>query len=94
MNPRRSILRAALVAISLAGFTLLGALMEPLAGLLPQARPAQATQALDCPLPTNEGETWISRRWIDRGELRVECSHVAGFPALHLPTALKLGLVR
>jgi len=91
-NPRRSILRAALVAASLAVFTLLAALIGP-SESLSQPQSAPNAPALDCPLPSEEGETWISRRWIDRGELRLECTHIAGFPAFDWPTAKKVGLI-
>jgi hypothetical protein len=93
MNPRRSIRRAALIAISIAGFTLLGAMLDPLASLMHQAQSAPAAGSLDCPLPVDEGETWITRRWIDRGELHLECTHVAGFPVFDLPIARKVGLI-
>lgn len=63
-------------------------LASPIQGHAPSAAPA------DCPLPSEEGETWISRRWIDGGELRLECTHVAGFPAFDLPTAHRVGLVQ
>ena len=93
MNPRRSIRRAALIAISIAAFTLLGAVLDPLASLVHQAQSAQTADPSDCPPPVDEGETWIARRWIDRGELRLECTHIAGFPRFDLPTARKVGLV-
>jgi hypothetical protein len=92
-NPRRSLRRAALVAIALVVFTLLAALIGPSASFVEQAQPAVAAEPLDCPLPVNEGDTSIARRWIEHGELRLECTHIAGFPVFALPTARKVGLI-
>jgi len=52
-----------------------------------------AEPQLDCPIPVSEGETWITRRWIQRGELKFECTHVFGFPEFDLPLARKVGLI-
>lgn len=59
-----------------------------------QAQSARAAEPLSCPTPVYEGETWISRQWIIRGELQLECIHIAGFPALDWSTARKAGLVQ
>ena len=57
------------------------------------AQSAPRAEPLDCPLPVNEGDTSISRRWIERGQLQIECTHVAGFKPFDLPTARKVGMV-
>jgi hypothetical protein len=89
----RSILLAAAFTLSIGFLTLLGAPIAPSESLLNQARPVPAPELLACPIPVHDGETWISRRWMDRGELKLECIHIAGFPALDWPTARKVGLV-
>lgn len=58
-----------------------------------QAQSTPAAKPFDCPVPANEGETWIARRWIERGELQLECTHIAGFPVFDLPIARRVGLV-
>jgi len=56
-------------------------------------QPAATAEPLDCPMPASEGETWITRRWIQRGELKFECTHVFGFPEFGLPLARKVGII-
>lgn len=81
------------IVVSVAAAALLIALPYAFAPNLAES-PAPPVAPTDCPLPSDEGETWIARRWIVRGELQVECTHVAGFPRFDWPTAVKVGLIK
>ncbi|HZF19479.1 MAG TPA: hypothetical protein VE008_07210 [Burkholderiales bacterium] len=88
MNKRLSVfLTAAVIALLVSAQSLQTQLHD-------QSQPVALAEAQDCPTPLDEGETWIARRWVHRGELKLECTHIAGFPEFDLPIARRVGLIR